>query len=629
MQYENEKATLVINEAFLKDAGVYTITAKNIAGEVSSASSVCVKGKLPNETSDSEAQSDMEPIKPSIQLPLKNVAVFEGKPVRLDCVIIGVPEPEVIWYHNERPVKESQDFQLLFQGDRCSLVIKEAFLEDAGEYKVFAINSAGEASSHCTLAVTPLNLADPAVRQPPAERLLPTEIPPKFEKLLTDVLCVEGDFIELECSINADAKPEIKWYLNNKEIIEDQRVHTQVQADGIVRLKIEDARIDDKGVYTVKAINPSGEAKCFAHLIVKPIVNAAETQTDQPIEEKMVHPSFKELFADLTVSEGRAAKFECIVLGKPTPKVKWLFNDQPVSGSEFLASTAGERQILIIPEVTKATVGKISCVAENEVGRAVCIAYLTAAPMMATPIDTVDRTTNENNITNVTNITNVRNINEYITSTTNKVIENGDTKHSETHTKQARHDQTIKKIGDESPVISESRNLDEFKTVEKAPDVPEKQESITNLIKNEAKDIQETIIATSGQISTGKPARKNLPPRLISPFVGKIVDQHQDVIFEATFDGFPTPTVEITKNGNPLEIDLNRITVERDLNTVKIQLKNVSINDAGRYSCTVANQGGCAGCTADLVVKSKISILLLMIFGCRSEISYARPFARQ
>lgn len=52
-------------------------------------------------------------------------------------------------------MKESKDIQLLFQGDQCSLVIKEAFVDDAGEYKVVAINSAGEASSVCVLNVEP------------------------------------------------------------------------------------------------------------------------------------------------------------------------------------------------------------------------------------------------------------------------------------------------------------------------------------------------------------------------------------------------------------------------------------------------------------------------------------------
>lgn len=55
-----------------------------------------VKGLLPNEVSDSEAAPEnVEPVKPSVATPLKDVALFEGAQVLLDCVIVGSPEPEV------------------------------------------------------------------------------------------------------------------------------------------------------------------------------------------------------------------------------------------------------------------------------------------------------------------------------------------------------------------------------------------------------------------------------------------------------------------------------------------------------------------------------------------------------
>jgi titin len=50
-------------------------------------------------------------------------------------------------------VKESKDFQLLFEGDRCSLVINEVYLEDSGEYKCEARNKHGAAHSTCRLIV--------------------------------------------------------------------------------------------------------------------------------------------------------------------------------------------------------------------------------------------------------------------------------------------------------------------------------------------------------------------------------------------------------------------------------------------------------------------------------------------
>lgn len=54
------------------------------------------QGRIPNETSDSELASDMEPIKPAIQQALPaEMKVREGDKVSLDCVIVAQPEPEV------------------------------------------------------------------------------------------------------------------------------------------------------------------------------------------------------------------------------------------------------------------------------------------------------------------------------------------------------------------------------------------------------------------------------------------------------------------------------------------------------------------------------------------------------
>jgi hypothetical protein len=61
----------------------------------------------------------------------------------------------------------------------------------------------------------------------------------------------------------------------------------------------------------------------------------------------------------------------------PNFQVKWLFNDTPVSGRDFLVSTSGQRQVLSIPEVNETLVGKYSCVAENEVGKVTSTATLT------------------------------------------------------------------------------------------------------------------------------------------------------------------------------------------------------------------------------------------------------------
>lgn len=85
-------------------------------------------------------------------------------------------------------------------------------------------------------------------------------------------------------------------------------------SEGSVRLVVENAVPADRGVYTVKAKNQNGEAKSFAQVIVK----AKPKQQ----EEKNTLPVFKEALSDVVVNEGEAPTFECVIVGKPKPKVR-------------------------------------------------------------------------------------------------------------------------------------------------------------------------------------------------------------------------------------------------------------------------------------------------------------------
>lgn len=590
LQYDDNKATLVITEAFPKDAGTYVVTATNIAGEATSACNVSVKGRLPTETSDSELASDMEPIKPSIQLPLKDISVTEGKRVRLDCVIVGQPEPEVIWYHDDRPVKESSDFQLLFQGDRCSLIIQEAFTEDGGEYKVIAINSAGEASSKCNLEVTP-------VKDNETDKITPAGTPPKFSKLLSDVLVSEGDRIILECCVSGEPVPDIRWLLNNQEINASDHVVLTHSDDGTVRLEIEKITPDDKGVYTVKASNCCGDAKCFAQLIVKSL----RTTDSKVYEEGKLAPFFKELFADRTCFENQTTKFECIVTGKPTPKVKWLFNGEPVSGKDYLVSTSGDRQVLSIPEVSLNNQGKISCVAENEVGKASCEAYLSVQPICLVTLPEMETIVkvDQGESYSVKRQVFVQSSSSSKFVSSSSTTTNGGEPQTQVQSISSQDHKSFKQINQEPPEVIEAHKTEKFQQVNKEPAVVS-EKSFTSI--SSGKEIQEKLQIEAPKIQ--KVTRKATPPRFVTPVVGKIVDQGVDVVLEGILDGHPTPEVTWTKNGAPI-VPSDSVQISWELNHAKLVIKNVSVKDAGKYTCTAVNEAGSAVSTTDLVVKSK------------------------
>lgn len=575
MQHDRDRVKLLISEAQSIDAGTYTLCAKNIAGLAYTSCDVAIP--LLDMAVDSEA------IKPTVLLPLKDVHAIEGKSVQLQCEISGSPEPEVIWYHENKPIKESADVQLLFRGDRCSLFIQEAYPEDSGIYSCKAINLAGEASSSCKLTIESHNESDPSRRSAATAPKILDGFAPRFEKLLCDVLANEGETIELECIVIGEPKPAIKWFLSNNEIAESDHIQCNYSAaDGKAKLILNKITNDDKGVFTVQAANVHGDAKCFSHLIVKSI-NAAADLADKKAETEESHHflAFKEKFLDKSACIGSSVKFECIVVGKPMPKIRWLFNDKPVQGKNFLTSISGDRQVLTIPEINYETIGKISCTAENEFHKETCSAYLSALDVSAAlappSLQHTELYTEE-----------------YDTSSSNVTIKKQSAISTQTSQMTTYHN------GPPQPPM--------IQAITTGPSEVQS-ENLVNLGSNEMTELKKSTISQSKFVQSTeslfpKSIKKEAAPRFVSPFNGKIIEQGSSIVLEAIIDGYPTPDVQLTKNGEPL-IENSNLKIAHKNNRITIALENASNADAGRYSCSITNLFGNALSTADIVVKSK------------------------
>ncbi|XP_051986777.1 myosin light chain kinase, smooth muscle [Xyrauchen texanus] len=94
------------------------------------------------------------PAAPTFTSVIKDVEVVEGSAARFDCKIVGCPDPEVVWYKDEQPIKETRHFQIDYEEDgHCSLVISEVCPDDDSKYTCKAVNSLGEASCTAELMV--------------------------------------------------------------------------------------------------------------------------------------------------------------------------------------------------------------------------------------------------------------------------------------------------------------------------------------------------------------------------------------------------------------------------------------------------------------------------------------------
>nr|XP_006823021.1 PREDICTED: titin-like [Saccoglossus kowalevskii] len=340
--------SLVIREALPEDSGVYKVVAKNNLGEDSSQARLTVEEPF---TTD----SDMEQVPPTFIQPLRDQEFVEGKRARLDCIIVGTPEPEVIWYFNEKPVRESEDFKLIFEGDKCTLMITKVYLEDSGTYRCMARNPHGTVSSTCKLTVISLSEISSAEEE---------SISPSFIQRLHDTSMHEGGTIRLECRISGTPIPSVKWYKNDLAIMPSS--HVQLYIDGDKRgLVITNIRPSDAGTYKISLCNVAGAAWCSARLILE----APRTAAHAPKVSKMLH--------DIYCKEGERVRFDCHVTGFPRPAVSWYREGALIEDSgDFKIDVEGDMHSLIIREVFPEDAGSFLMRASNPIGETTCRAHL-------------------------------------------------------------------------------------------------------------------------------------------------------------------------------------------------------------------------------------------------------------
>ncbi|XP_077073472.1 myopalladin isoform X2 [Siphateles boraxobius] len=129
---ENGIHSLVIDPLTQADDGTYTCIASNKAGQ----SSFCLQLKV--------VEKELKQA-PYFVEKLQNTGIAEGAPVRLECRVVGMPQPLIYWKKDNDTIPHSKDRVSMHQdttGYVC-LLIQPTSKEDAGWYTVSAKNEAG------------------------------------------------------------------------------------------------------------------------------------------------------------------------------------------------------------------------------------------------------------------------------------------------------------------------------------------------------------------------------------------------------------------------------------------------------------------------------------------------------
>ncbi|XP_039180605.1 myopalladin isoform X2 [Crotalus tigris] len=294
--------------------------------------------ELTTETSAAPFYSE-EPIgqPPHFTQKLKSREVSEGTKVQLDCIVVGIPTPEIRWYCEGKELENSPYIQINQSGELHSLIIVEAFEEDTGRYSCFASNIYG-----------------------------------------TDSTSAE---IYVEGASSSESESD-----NSKEEMDRYQNQTKTSPTAPPPAPLPPAPLPvPPSVIHQEAIQPQPLTK---HAVSVPVYqNQSPTNYLQGLDGRplIAAPVFTKMLQNISASEGQLVVFECRVKGAPSPKVEWyregmLIEDSPdfriLQKKPRSMAEPEEICTLVIAEVFSEDSGSFTCTASNKYGTVSSSAHL-------------------------------------------------------------------------------------------------------------------------------------------------------------------------------------------------------------------------------------------------------------
>ncbi|XP_012867202.1 PREDICTED: striated muscle preferentially expressed protein kinase [Dipodomys ordii] len=355
---------------------------------------------------DSYVSAGEEPLEaPVFEIPLQNVVAAPGADVLLKCIITANPPPQVSWKKNGSELCTEGRLLIRAEGERHTLLLREARASDAGNYMATATNELGQASCAASLAVKPGGSTSPFSSpitsdeeylsppeefpepgetwpQTPTMKLSPSQgrhssdtgckAPPTFKVSLMDQSVREGQDVIMSIRVQGEPKPVVSWLRNRQPVRPDQRRFAEEAEGGLCRLRILAAERGDAGFYTCKAVNEYGARQCEARLEVRAHPESRSLAVLAPLQ-------------DVDVGAGEMALFECLVAGPADVEVDWLCHGRLLQPALLKCKMHfdGRKCKLLLTSVHEDDSGTYTCKLSTAKDELTCSARLTVRPSLA------------------------------------------------------------------------------------------------------------------------------------------------------------------------------------------------------------------------------------------------------
>lgn len=203
----------------------------------------------------------------------QNLEILEGEKAEFVCSI-SKESFEVQWKRDDNTLESGDKYDIIADGKKRTLVVKDATLQDMGTYVVMV--GAARAAAHLTVIGKFVFASRVHSHSLSTTLVLLHTIKSCWllsEKLriivpLKDTRVKEQQEVVFNCEVNTEGA-KAKWF-RNEEAIFDSSKYIILQKDLVYTLRIRDARLDDQANYNVSLTNHRGEnVKSAANLIVE------------------------------------------------------------------------------------------------------------------------------------------------------------------------------------------------------------------------------------------------------------------------------------------------------------------------------------------------------------------------
>ncbi|KAK0044806.1 myosin light chain kinase smooth muscle, partial [Biomphalaria pfeifferi] len=229
----------------------------------------------PEKTEDATAiGGDKEPVaKPVIKQVMEDIKIEAGKTLRLRTQVQAVPRAEVTWSKEGEVIIAGKRITVVTEDDVYTLEIENVGEEDAGRYRMTAINSAGSVYSEVLVSIVGQRQLSPA---------LSPSLPvghPRFVMRPQNVTVAEFESIKLSCSVQGDPMPKVSWEKDGERLRTSKRLRLY-ETRGIFYLEIPEADAEDAGEYVCTAVNSEGTVTASVTVSMQDMENVVQISCD-------------------------------------------------------------------------------------------------------------------------------------------------------------------------------------------------------------------------------------------------------------------------------------------------------------------------------------------------------------